>query len=71
VSVANAIYVAAPREALSVTVVPLAPHIVVANRLLVRTLLEQTFRERPGVIVADLTAVDYIDASGLGALVAP
>ena len=65
----STIYSAAAREALPVTVVPLAPNIVVANRLLVRTIPEQTFRDRGGVILADLSAVHYVDASGLDALV--
>jgi anti-sigma B factor antagonist len=67
--VAAASYSAAPREAQSVTVVPLGPIIIVGNRLLARSILEQTFRDRGGVIVADLSGVVYVDASGLGALV--
>jgi hypothetical protein len=67
-SLTGTIYAAVPRESSAVTVVPLAPNIVVANRLLVRTILEQTFRERRGVIIADLGGVEYIDAAGLGAL---
>jgi anti-anti-sigma factor len=53
-----------------VTVVPLAPDIVVENRLLARSTLHQTPQRYGGVVIADLSEVAYIDASGLGALVA-
>jgi anti-sigma B factor antagonist len=63
------IYSATRRPTSAVTVVRLGPNIVVGNRVLARAMLEATHSKYGGVIIADLTDVADIDASGLGALV--